>query len=95
MIKHNSQVKSRTVLLGIISISLLLILGAAAVIKFSQQGGVLQKNGAPRLSVDVEEINLGDIPVGQSVKASFRLTNTGNQTLKFREAPYIEVKEGC
>ena len=81
--------------MGIISISLLLILGAAAVIKLSQQGGVLQKNGAPRLSVDVEEINLGDIPVGQSVQASFRLTNTGNQTLKFREAPYIEVKEGC
>ena len=47
------------------------------------------------LKVDVEEINLGDIPVGQTVQASFKITNTGNQPLKFSEAPYIEVKEGC
>jgi hypothetical protein len=87
--------KSWKSLVPFLGAGLLLILGAAAVFQFSKPGNTLEQNGAPNLNADVEEINLGDIPVGQTVQASFKITNTGNQPLKFSEAPYIEVKEGC
>jgi hypothetical protein len=87
--------KSWTTLLGIFSACLLLILAALAIFQTLQPGSILGQKGSPRLTVDVEEINLGEIPVGQSVQAAFRLTNTGTQALKFSEAPFIEVKEGC
>ncbi len=87
--------KSWSTLLGIFGASLLLILAALAVFQLSKPEGVLEQKGSPRLTVDIEEINLGDIPVGQSVQAAFRLTNNGTQALKFSEAPYIDVREGC
>lgn len=87
--------KSWISLLGIFGASLLFILAALAIFQISQPGGILGQKGSPSLTVDVEEINLGEIPVGQSVQAAFQLTNTGTQALKFSEAPFIEVKEGC
>jgi hypothetical protein len=50
---------------------------------------------APSLKVDREKIDLGNIPLGQFVQASFEVTNTGEQPLRFREAPYIRVAAGC
>lgn len=47
------------------------------------------------LSVDPPRIDLGDVKLGQSVTVVFTLTNTGGSALRFTEAPYIEVKEGC
>jgi len=52
-------------------------------------------NGAPVLQVDKQRVDLGDVPLGTFVEASFQLTNTGSQTLKFTGKPYIEVVEGC
>jgi predicted metal-binding membrane protein len=55
----------------------------------------IEVSGAPALKVDKEKVDLGDVKVGQVVEASFRLSNAGDQTLRFSEAPYIEVVEGC
>jgi flagellar basal body-associated protein FliL len=52
-------------------------------------------SGAPSLQVDKEKVDLGDVPVDQTVTVSFQLANAGDQTLRFSEQPYIEVKEGC
>ena len=49
----------------------------------------------PRLRVDRESIDLGDVKLGTMVEAAFVLTNTGGQTLRLSEPPYIEVVEGC
>lgn len=94
-VNQKARGKSWTTLLGIFGTGLLLILGSVIVFQHLQPESVNEQNGSPTLIVDVEEINLGDIPVGQSVQAAFQLTNTGTQALKFSEAPYIEVKEGC
>jgi hypothetical protein len=51
--------------------------------------------GQPSLKVDKEEIDFGDVKVGDQVSASFTLTNVGDKTLRFTEDPYIEVREGC
>ena len=51
--------------------------------------------GNPSLNVDKEMIDLGDVKLGNTVHASFEVTNVGDQPLKFTKVPYIEVKEGC
>jgi hypothetical protein len=55
----------------------------------------IEVTGSPSLKADKEEVNLGDVKLGQTVDVSFQLTNVGDQTLRFSEAPYIEVVEGC
>lgn len=49
----------------------------------------------PRLQVDRESIDLGDVKLGTMVEAAFVLTNAGSQPLHLSESPYIEVVEGC
>jgi len=51
--------------------------------------------GAPSLKADKEKVDLGQVKLGQNVKVAFVLTNVGDKPLRFTEAPYIEVKEGC
>jgi hypothetical protein len=51
--------------------------------------------GSPRLMVDQQKVDIGQVPLGQQVQVKFELANVGDQTLRFTEAPYVEVKEGC
>ncbi|HEY3341235.1 MAG TPA: hypothetical protein VGK81_04415 [Anaerolineae bacterium] len=51
--------------------------------------------GAPKLKVDREVIDLGDIKLGNTTQATFVLTNISDQPLKITDPPYIEVLEGC
>jgi len=55
----------------------------------------IEVGGSPRLKVNKEEVNLGDVKLGKTVEVSFLLTNVGDKTLQFTQAPTIEVKEGC
>ena len=90
-----AKAKSWFTFVGIFSAGLLLVLASLATFQLIQPGSVFKHSGSPSLTVDIEEINLGDIPVGQSVQAVFQLTNTGAQPLKFSKTPYIQVREGC
>ena len=54
-----------------------------------------QVTGAPAISVEPQRIDMGEVKLGTPVKASFVVTNIGDQALKFTEAPYIELVEGC
>ena len=92
---QSRQVPAR--LLAIIAVAgLLLILGA--VFAFSQPSKpkpTIEVIGAPGLKVDREEVDLGDVKLGQTVQVSFQITNVGDQTLRFTREPYIEVLKGC
>lgn len=55
----------------------------------------IQVKGAPRLSVDREKVDLGDVRLGQTVEVTFEIANVGDQPLRFTQQPYIEVVEGC
>ena len=54
-----------------------------------------QVSGAPALQVDQEKIDLGDVPLGETVSAKFEITNVGDQPLRFTQKPYIQVAAGC
>jgi|SRR3972149_4136955 hypothetical protein len=81
----------------------LFVLGGASLLglaAFALFGGgreefVPEVVGAAALRVDKEEVNLGDVPLGQWVRVSFELANVGDQQLRFATAPYVEVVEGC
>jgi hypothetical protein len=54
-----------------------------------------QVNGSPVLKIDQEKIDLGNVPLGQTVSVKFEVTNVGDQPLQFTGKPYVEVVEGC
>ena len=60
-----------------------------------QPAAAIEVNGSPRLRVDRDKVDLGVVKLGKTVQVDFKLTNVGDQTLTFTEAPYVEVVEGC
>ncbi|MAT43684.1 MAG: hypothetical protein CL609_15210 [Anaerolineaceae bacterium] len=52
-------------------------------------------SGSPSLQVDEELVDLGDVQLGKTVQTSFKISNVGDQELRFTQKPYVEVKEGC
>ena len=47
------------------------------------------------LKVDPGQIQMGNIKLGRTVDASFKIQNVGDKPLTITEAPYIEVVTGC
>lgn len=83
---------------------LLLVLGGVILIGVvvfdAMRGGAAPKTapevtGAPKLKVNQEKVDLGNVPLGQTVKVSFELVNAGDRPLVFDAEPYVEVVEGC
>jgi hypothetical protein len=54
-----------------------------------------EATGGAKLKADRQQVDLGNVQLGQTVAVSFELTNTGDQPLRFTDQPYIEVVEGC
>jgi len=52
-------------------------------------------SGTPDLAVDQQVIDYGEVALNTNLTFEVKLTNTGDGTLKFKEKPYIEVREGC
>lgn len=105
-LKRNSKLKGD---LGLLSNPLVWILGGLIllagtffVVWRSGQPPITQSppvdievSGAPSLKVDQEKVDLGDVPLDKTVTVTFQLSNTGDETLRFTQQPFIEVKEGC
>jgi hypothetical protein len=68
-----------------------LMIVAALVLAFGNRDG----SGTPALTVDQEVIDYGDVKLETNLTFAVKVTNTGDGTLRFREEPYIEVREGC
>lgn len=54
-----------------------------------------QYQGGPRLAVDRDLIDFGNVPFKRMVKASFRLRNVGGKPLQLPANPPLETVEGC
>jgi len=60
---------------------------------FANQSG--NDGGTPSITVDQQKIDYGDVKFNVNKTFAIKVTNTGDGTLRFKEAPYIEVLEGC
>ncbi len=75
---------------------ILLLIGAGLLILLRQPAGEpVTVNGRPSLAISQEQIDLGDVQVNRMVKASFTLSNTGDEPLIISHSPVAEVLEGC
>ena len=76
-----------------------ILLGAMVWMVFGRGGAggqaQVEVRGAPRLKADQQKVDLGDVQLGRTVQVEFKLSNVGDQPLRFSEAPWIEVVEGC
>jgi len=61
----------------------------------SATGSPAQVTGQPKLAVDQELINFGRVPLDKTVRATFRLSNAGDQPLQILNQPVVQVKQGC
>ena len=81
---------------------LLLVAGA---ILLSRPGGTsgggtatlapIQVQGQAAIRVDRQEINFGDVKLNVQQTFTITVTNVGDKPLRFAQAPYIKVVEGC
>jgi hypothetical protein len=73
----------------------LLLVAAWAIWGSQSSNANIKTTGSPRLTVEKDTIDHGDVKLGSTIRDDVRVTNTGDQPLRFVQAPYIEVKEGC
>ena len=70
-----------------------LVVGMAAVWWVS--GGPNVGGEKPRLVVDREVVDLGDLPFDTPARVVFTLTNSGEGTLTLAGVPRVEAIKGC
>jgi hypothetical protein len=95
--------KKRTPWLLIIGAGALLLALAGALLLLrpappAGAGGAMAAPAAgsgPRLAVDQEKLDLGDVSFEQPVVATFHLTNTGDAPLQIVGEPVVAVISGC
>jgi hypothetical protein len=63
--------------------------------KSSPQVVAAQYTGGPRLAVDKDLIDFGNVRFDKFVTASFRLRNVGDQPLRLAVNRQVEAIEGC
>ena len=94
-LKHGRKKQPWSMIL-LLAGGLLLVIGAVFAFKKPSQPQTANAfTGGPSLKVDQEKVDLGNVKLGQTVEVKFKLTNVGDQTLRFSKAPYVEVLEGC
>ncbi len=76
-------------------LAMILIAGWVILSGSAQSQANIQVKGAPRLKVEKDTIDHGNLKLGNPIRDDIRVTNVGDQPLSFSETPYIEVKEGC
>ena len=81
--------------LALAGLVLLGIAGWAISRSNSQVKANIEVKGAPRLKVEQDVIDHGEVKLGDNIRDDIRVTNVGDQPLRFTEAPYNEVLEGC
>lgn len=96
--KRRTKKVKKSFLLWLIIPGLVLVV-VAAILSLSRSGNekaAIEVTGAPKLKVEQGVYDYGDVKLGGTpIKTVVRVTNVGDQPLRFKEAPYLEVLEGC
>jgi hypothetical protein len=71
------------------------LLIAGLFLLLSNNGNASGSKTGPRLTVDRDRIDFGRVPLGKTVKAEFKVTNTGDSALTLDTSAPVQVVEGC
>ena len=93
--KKKSQKSRMPLWLTLAGLALVLIAGLVIWSGNRQTKANVEVKGAPRLSVETDKIDHGNLKLGTPIRDNIRIANIGDQPLQFTKAPYIEVVEGC
>jgi len=88
--------RRRWLLPGVLSVSLLV--GLTAWLLWPNRSPLADAptyEGGPRLLVDRQEIDFGQVRFDKFVQARFRLKNVGDRALQIATGPRVEAVEGC
>jgi len=88
------RIPRRILPLLIAGVGLLLLGGIVALLGVGSSGGDAS-GGTPRLVVEQEVFNYGDVALNTPITTTFVLRNEGDGVLRILETPQVEVREGC
>lgn len=87
------RIPKRVLPLLIVGTGLLLIGGMVALLGVGGGGSV--SGGTPRLVVEQEVFDYGDVALNTPITTTFVLRNEGDGVLRILNTPQVEVREGC
>jgi len=94
--KHKQQQKISTPLIALlVGGALLIIVAVVFAVSGAFGRGAGDGGGTPKLVVDQDKIDFGYVKFGNNKIFSIKVTNAGDGMLRFKEAPVVEVLEGC
>lgn len=99
--KQNPPRSPWTLIFVLSGVLLLIVVAALSLRSASNDKGVpaleiSHIQATPTASIEGLKINFGDMPVNTSEAIlNIRVTNTGNGVLRFTDAPYVEIADGC
>jgi len=82
--------------LVLVGTGLIMVATFAFIINVSRPKAEIEVIGVPKIKVEQESYDYGNVKLGAApIRTVVRVTNVGDQPLIFKEAPYLEVLEGC
>jgi hypothetical protein len=96
--KQRQQKKKRQKLIWTIGAGVLLLLSVVFPLLRNANRinpELVEVEGRPVIKVDQELIDYGYRKWNTNLTFDIKVTNVGDQTLRFSETPYVEVLEGC
>ena len=73
----------------------LIIVGVVLLWRPTAQTGSPAQVTGPRVAVNQEKIDFGQVPVEKVVKATFLVKNVGDAPLQILNQPQVRVAQGC
>lgn len=95
-IPRKPQKKSLPLWLILSGAGLILVAAVIIISSLGRDKASIEVTGAPSLKVEQDVYDYGTVKLGGApIRSVVKVTNVGDQVLRFTEAPYIEVLEGC
>jgi len=92
--KDKRQTRKKTFPWGKVVLGAILVIAAA--FYFANRSGLSKHgSGPPKIAVDHQKIDYGDVRFGTNKSFAIEVTNVGGAVLRFSREPYLEVLAGC